>query len=59
MKKKRNHYTPPQAATTVRILLEECFVASVNMGAGVETAGQQIQGEYDFEQTFDPDAWFE
>ena len=60
MKAREKNYTPPACKDAVELLLEECFVMSVRM-QGIESTGQQIQGEYDFEDSdyFDPDAWYE
>jgi hypothetical protein len=60
MKERKKMYTPPASAACIKILLEECFVMSARM-SGIDNSGQQIQGEYDFEDSdyFDPDAWYE
>ena len=56
--KKHKRYAPPAATAYIELLLEENIVASARM-EGIETIGQEIQGEYDFEETFEYDTWFE
>lgn len=55
---KNKTYKSPQVTACARLELEQDLVASVKM-MGVQTAGQEIFGEYEFEEQFDPNEWYD
>lgn len=56
-KGKRNVYIRPVSGDTLTLQLESNFTASVQTEA-VQTSGQMIFGEYEFEENFN-ESWYD